>query len=139
MKLQTALPCARAGATRTHCVRRRYRLRRFPWSRVFETIDYPPLLDLPAAYAPETVIADVQAMIALGRANSRMKDFYDIWILTKTFDFASHRLARAIAAPFARRQTAHPSDRPDALTRVADDPLKQRQSAAFVADIDHAP
>ena len=46
-----------------------------------ETIDYPALLDLPAprlrAYAPETVIAEkFQAMVALGRANSRMKDFY---------------------------------------------------------------
>jgi hypothetical protein len=42
-------------------------------------------------------------MVALGRANSRMKDFYDIWILTQTFDFAHDRLARAIAATFARR------------------------------------
>jgi hypothetical protein len=79
-------------------------------------------------------------MVALGRANSRMKDFYDIWILTKTFDFAHDRLARAIAATFARRQTAVPIDRPDALTPdFAEDPLKQRQWAAFVADIDHAP
>src|SRR6516165_4040007 len=66
-----------------------------------ETIDYPSLLDLPAprlrAYAPETVIAEkFQAMVSLGRANSRMKDFYDIWVLTKTFDFAPDRLALAI-------------------------------------------
>jgi hypothetical protein len=79
-------------------------------------------------------------MIALGRANSRMKDFYDIWILTKTFDFAPDRLARAIAPTFSRRQTAIPTDRPDALTPdFAEDPLKQRQWGAFVADIDHAP
>ena len=110
-----------------------------------ETIDYPALLDLPAprlrAYAPETVIAEkFQAMVALGRANSRMKDFYDIWILTKTFDFVPDRLARAIAATFARRQTAIPTDRPDALTPdFAEDPQKQRQWAAFIADIDHAP
>jgi hypothetical protein len=110
-----------------------------------ETIDYPALLDLPAprlrAYAPETVIAEkFQAMVALGRANSRMKDFYDIWILTKTVHFAPNRLAQAIAATFARRQTAIPTDRPDALTSdFADDSLKQRQWAAFVADIDHAP
>jgi Nucleotidyl transferase AbiEii toxin, Type IV TA system len=110
-----------------------------------ETIDYPALLDLPApklrAYAPETVIAEkFQAMVALGRANSRMKDFYDIWILSKTFDFAPERLARAVAATFARRRTVIPTDRPDALTEdFAEDPLKQRQWAAFVADIDHAP
>jgi predicted nucleotidyltransferase component of viral defense system len=50
-------------------------------------IDYPALLDMPAprlrAYARETVIAEkFQAMVALGRANSRMKDFYDIWVLS---------------------------------------------------------
>src|SRR3546814_2191090 len=62
---------------------------------------------------------------------------YDIWILTKTFDFAPDRLARAIAATFARRQTAIPADRPDALTPAfAEDPLKQRQWAAFASDID---
>jgi predicted nucleotidyltransferase component of viral defense system len=110
-----------------------------------ETIDYPALLDLPAprlrAYAPETVIAEkFQAMVALGRANSRMKDFYDVWILTKIFDFAPDRLARAIAATFARRQTAIPTDLPDALTPAfAEDPLKQRQWAAFASDIDQAP
>src|SRR3546814_4250355 len=48
-----------------------------------EVVDYPAMLDLPAprlrAYARETVIAEkFQAMVALGRANSRMKDFYDI-------------------------------------------------------------
>lgn len=51
-----------------------------------EVLDYPTLLDQPApklrAYARETVIAEkFQAMVALGRANSRMKDFYDIWLL----------------------------------------------------------
>jgi predicted nucleotidyltransferase component of viral defense system len=110
-----------------------------------ETIDYPVLLDLPAprlrAYARETVIAEkFQAMVALGRANSRMKDFYDIWMLSKTFPFTEDRLARAIAATFARRQTAIPIETPDALTsEFAKDPLKQRQWAAFAADLDGAP
>ena len=59
------------------------------------------MLDLPAprlrAYARETVIADkFQAMVALGRANSRMKDFYDIWLLSQSFPFDDNRLARAI-------------------------------------------
>ena len=110
-----------------------------------ETIEYPVLLDLPAptlrAYAPETVIAEkFQAMVALGRANSRMKDFYDIWVLTRTFSFVPDRLSRAIAATFARRQTAIPTETPDALTSAfAEDPLKQRQWAAFAADLDDAP
>lgn len=68
-----------------------------------EVIDYPVMLDLPAprlrAYARETVIAEkFQAMVELGRANSRMKDFYDVWLLGTTFEFETARLARAIAA-----------------------------------------
>jgi len=110
-----------------------------------ESIDYPVLLDFPApkllAYAPETVIAEkFQAMVVLGRANTRMKDFYDIWILSRTFDFAQDRLARAIAATFARRQTAIPIEHPDALTSAfAADPSKQRQWTAIIADLDDAP
>lgn len=73
-----------------------------------EILDYPTLLDQPApklrAYAPETVIAEkFQAMVALGRANSRMKDFYDIWLLATRFPFEGDRLERAIKATFERR------------------------------------
>ncbi len=110
-----------------------------------ETIDYPVLLDQPSpklrAYAPETVIAEkFQAMVALGRANSRMKDFYDVWALFNTFSFDPKRLARAIAATFARRTTAIPETPPDALTDAfATDPAKKRQWTAFAADIIGAP
>jgi hypothetical protein len=46
------------------------------------------------------------------------------------------RLARAIAATFARRNTAIPTDRPDALTRAfAEDPAKKRQWAAFAQNV----
>ncbi|RTL89286.1 MAG: nucleotidyl transferase AbiEii/AbiGii toxin family protein [Hyphomicrobiales bacterium] len=110
-----------------------------------EMLDYPSMLEFPAprlrAYARETVIAEkFQAMVALGRANSRMKDFYDIWILSKSFDFASDRLARAIAATFARRETAIPVDLPDALTPAfANDEQKQRQWNVFVRDVSADP
>ncbi|POF33914.1 nucleotidyl transferase AbiEii/AbiGii toxin family protein [Roseibium marinum] len=106
-----------------------------------EVVDYPVMLDLPAprlrAYARETVIAEkFQAMVALGRANSRMKDFYDIWILSRSFSFADDRLAQAIAATFARRETAIPTELPDALTPAfAADEQKQRQWRAFVEDV----
>jgi predicted nucleotidyltransferase component of viral defense system len=105
-----------------------------------EFIDYPVLLGHPAprlqAYARETVIAEkFQAMVALGRANSRMKDFYDIWILSRSFSFDGDRLARAIAATFARRGTAIPVDRPDALSPAfAADELKQQQWRAFLGE-----
>lgn len=111
-----------------------------------EEIDYPVLLDQPAprllAYAPETVIAEkLQAMVALGRANSRMKDFYDVWSLAARGDGQdADRLLAAIRATFARRRTPIPERLPDALTEAfARDPAKQRQWAAFAADIADAP
>uniref|UniRef100_E6VPS6 Nucleotidyl transferase AbiEii/AbiGii toxin family protein n=1 Tax=Rhodopseudomonas palustris (strain DX-1) TaxID=652103 RepID=E6VPS6_RHOPX len=106
-----------------------------------EVVDYPAMLDLPAprlrAYARETVIAEkFQAMVALGQANSRMKDFYDIWILSRSFSFDDDRLAKAIAATFDRRKTAIPTERPDALTPAfAADEQKQKQWRAFVEDV----
>lgn len=79
-------------------------------------------------------------MVALGRANSRMKDFYDIWILSRSFSFDGDRLPRAIAATFARRGTMIPQDLPDALTPAfAEDAQKQRQWRAFVGDVTHDP
>ena len=104
-------------------------------------IELSVLLDQPApnmrAYPYETVIAEkFQAMVALGLANSRLKDFYDIWILAQTFEFADDRLARAIAATFARRETEIPTEPPDGLTPAfARDPTKQQQWRAFVEDV----
>src|SRR5262249_11470274 len=77
-----------------------------------------------------------QAMVALGDANSRMKDFYDIWSLSKSEPFEGDRLARAIAATFARRNTPIPALLPLALTpEFACDPLKRDQWNAFAADV----
>jgi len=104
-------------------------------------LDLPVLLDLPAprlrAYPRETVIAEkFQAMVALGRANTRMKDFYDIWLLSHAYEFKGDGLARAIAATFDRRKTPIPAERPFALTRAfADDTAKQQQWASFADSI----
>ena len=106
-----------------------------------ELLDYPTLLDQPApqlrAYARETVIAEkFQAMVSLGRANSRMKDFYDIWLLATSFPFEDDRLARAIKATFERRETKIPDQLPDALTRdFGEDPAKIQQWEAFKRDL----
>lgn len=110
-----------------------------------EDLVYPTLLDFPApllrAYARETVIAEkFQAMVALGRANTRMKDFYDIWLLAKSFAFEDDRLARAIAATFARRQTEIPAALPDALRpEFGTDPAKAQQWQSFKEDLAMAP
>lgn len=106
-----------------------------------ELVDYPSILDFAPprlrAYARETVIAEkFQAMVALGRANSRMKDFYDIWILSRAFSFNDDRLPRAIAATFARRATPIPHALPDGLpSSFAADAQKQQQWRAFVRDV----
>jgi predicted nucleotidyltransferase component of viral defense system len=83
-------------------------------------ITYPTLLDLPAprlrAYPPETVVAEkFQAMVILGIANTRMKDFYDLWMLAKECDFDRAQLASAITATFERRKTPLPDGLPIAL------------------------
>jgi predicted nucleotidyltransferase component of viral defense system len=108
-------------------------------------MELPVLLDFPAprlrAYARETVIAEkFQAMVALGRANSRMKDLYDIWVLSRSYDFEGDNLARAISATFARRKTEIPSEPPDALTPVfAEDAAKIQQWNSFVDDVAFQP
>ena len=84
-------------------------------------INFPVLLDFPAprirAYPRETLIAEkLQAMVALGMANSRMKDYYDIYVLSKTFSFDGRSLVMAITATFERRDTPIPGDIPLALS-----------------------
>jgi predicted nucleotidyltransferase component of viral defense system len=106
-----------------------------------DEIQLPVLLDQPAprlrAYPPETVIAEkFQAMVMLGLANTRLKDFYDIWVLAQSHKFENERLAKAIAATFARRKTAIPIERPDGLTPAfANDATKQQQWTAFLEDV----
>jgi predicted nucleotidyltransferase component of viral defense system len=106
-----------------------------------EDIDLPVLLDMPSphlrAYPPETVIAEkFHAMVALGRANSRMKDYYDVWMLMSVFKLEPERLRRAIVATFARRGTEIPAKVPDGLSDAfAADPGKQRQWDAFARNL----
>ena len=106
-----------------------------------EDIDLPVLLDMPSphlrAYPPETVMAEkFHVMVVLGRANSRMKDYYDVWMLTGAFEVDPERLRRAIAATFARRTTGIPTEVPDGLSEAfATDPGKQRQWDAFACNL----
>src|SRR5262249_22203815 len=100
--------------------------------------EYPTILDYPAprlqVYSRETVIAEkLQAMVVLGIANSRMKDFYDIWVLARRFTFQGELLCRAIQATFDRRRTILPLSAPLALTPAFfEDRTKQEQWRAFL-------
>jgi hypothetical protein len=76
-------------------------------------------------------------MIALGRSNSRTKDFYDIWELSRSCEFDKDRLARAIKATFERRSSEISAETPDALTSAfASDAAKQQQWNAFAQGIE---
>ena len=105
-----------------------------------EAVDivYPTLLDQPAptvrAYPRETVVAEkFQAMVTLGIANSRMKDFYDLWILATQFEFDGTTICQALQATFSRRQTDLPTETPLALTQeFATDRNKATQWLAFL-------
>lgn len=98
----------------------------------------PGMLDFPTGclkvYPKEAVIAEkFEAMVSLGMANSRMKDFYDIYVLAKSFSFEGALLSRAIAATFARRKTMLPATTPLALLpEFSEDRLKQTQWLAFM-------
>jgi hypothetical protein len=104
-----------------------------------QTVAFPTLLqDFPApllrVYPVYTVIAEkYQAMVMLGQANSRMKDFYDLAVIGRRTELNGATLAAAIAATFARRNTALPTERPLALTRqFGEDPAKVRQWRGFL-------
>lgn len=79
------------------------------------SFNYPTILDFPAphlhGYPPETIIAEkFQAMTALGMANSRMKDFYDIWMLATNFEFDGKTLQCALENTFKNRNTELPGE-----------------------------
>lgn len=101
-------------------------------------LNYPSLLDMPTAhlraYRPETTIAEkFQAMVVLGSANSRMKDFFDIAALAQHETFDGGILAISLETTFKRRKTELPKELPVALAAAfATDPAKQRQWNAFV-------
>jgi hypothetical protein len=84
-------------------------------------IDYPTLLDAPVphlrAYPVETVVAEkFEALVTLGVANSRLKDFYDLWVISRTFELRQAALVEAVQRTFERRGTILPSNIPVGLT-----------------------
>jgi hypothetical protein len=100
--------------------------------------ELPQLLDLGAprllGYTPESAIAEkFQAMVTLDIANTRIKDFYDIWSLSRVREFDGETLAAAIRATFERRSTPLPGGAPRALTEAfSEDRAKQALWQAFL-------
>jgi hypothetical protein len=99
-------------------------------------ISYPVILDFPApklsGYTMESVIAEkFETMIKLGAINSRMKDFYDIWLLSRQFPFDGKKLSSAIQGTFNNRGTDIPAA-PTALEASFATPEKGTQWKAFI-------
>jgi predicted nucleotidyltransferase component of viral defense system len=104
------------------------------------SLEYPTILDLPVpkllGYSRESSIAEkFEAMVKLGVVSSRMKDFFDIWLLSQQFDFEGKRLAAAIDKTFSTRGTIIQSE-PNSLTNsFAEDPIKVTQWRGFIRKI----
>lgn len=104
-----------------------------------EDVDYPVMLpEFPRpklrVYPRYTVVAEkFEALVTLGIANSRLKDYFDLWILARNMEFDGVILQQAIRATFNRRGTAFPTDAPFGLTDAfAHDGQKQVQWVAFL-------
>jgi len=116
----------------------------YPKSKV---IDYPVILDFPKphlkGYPAESVISEkFEAMIRLGLLNSRMKDFYDIWIMIHQFDFNGAQLSEALKRTFKHRKTPLPQESPLFAEEIYDEKSdRQTLWKAFLkkGDIKNAP
>lgn len=98
---------------------------------------FPTLLDMKAptilAYAIETIIAEkFEAALDLADLNSRMKDFYDLWVLSQKYPFDGRSLQEAIIATCNRRGTTIRSDAEIFLTDFSQHVDKNTQWAAFI-------
>jgi hypothetical protein len=96
--------------------------------------ELPTILDFPPpkllCYSRESAVAEkFEAMIKLGELNSRMKDFYDIWLLSRQFEFDGVELAEAVRLTFENRGT----EIPEVITAFTEGFVesKQTQWAAF--------
>ena len=104
-----------------------------------DEVDFPTLLrHFPAphlrAYPRYTMVAvKLETVVRLGMANSRMKDFYDLWLVSRLFDFDGTTLSHALRNTLDRRATALEDVLPTAFTsEFHDDRLKRTQWRAFV-------
>jgi len=101
-----------------------------PFSVIIKEFPSPML----SVYSRESVVAEkLETMVKLDLANSRMKDFYDVWVITTRLGFDSDIMPKAIIATFRRRGTSFPKDGIPALTSYFyNDENKNAQWRAFL-------
>jgi len=102
-----------------------------------DRVKYPVLLDFPPpeldGYTMESTVAEkFQAMVKLGLLNSRMKDFYDIWFLSRRFVFKGETLIEAIEKTFEKRKTPLISEPSIFNSTFIKDDTKQAQWQGFI-------
>ncbi len=88
-----------------------------------EWVEYPTLLDMDAprilAYRPTTALAEkLETIVRKGLTNSRLRDYYDIWLLSRLHSFNGSELQAAINATFGHRGTALIAEVPSGLTEA---------------------
>ncbi len=102
-----------------------------------QPIEYPALLEFEAprlrGYSKESLVAEkLESMVARGILNSRMKDYFDIWALSRQFDFDGQTLGHAIAKTFSNRGTKIVPEPISLTAKFADDPTKRSQWRGFI-------
>lgn len=111
-----------------------------------QSIQYPTILDFPApllrGYSKESIVAEkFECLVKLGTLNSRMKDYFDIWTLSRRFDFDGEVLGNAVAKTFSNRGTEIVIDPVGLTAKFAENPEKQAQWRGFIrkSRLDHLP
>ncbi|HZJ03507.1 MAG TPA: nucleotidyl transferase AbiEii/AbiGii toxin family protein [Thermoleophilia bacterium] len=102
-----------------------------------QSVEYPTILDFPPprlrSYTRESVIAEkFHAMVRFGDFNSRMNDFFDVWLLSRHFPFSGERLGEVIGKTFANRNTEVPGDPYPLTGQFAEIPLLEGRWTAFL-------
>lgn len=105
-----------------------------------EMATYPVMLeDMPApelrVYPQYTVIAEkFEAIVSLGMANSRMKDYFDLWVLLRKANLEDATLDQAVRATFKNRNTVMPKEVPAGLSdQFAQDKTRMALWDAFIS------
>jgi hypothetical protein len=105
-----------------------------------QQIEYPAILDFPApqlrGYSKESIVPEkFESVATLGILNSLMKDYFDIWTLSRRFEFDGRTLGNASAKTFSNRGTKIVPEPVGLTAKFADDPTKRAQWRGYIRKI----
>jgi hypothetical protein len=105
-----------------------------------EWVEYPTLLGLDAprilAYHPVTALAEkFETIVSRGLANSRLRDYYDLWLLSTLRSYDGAEVRAALTATFKHREASLPAEVPPGLTEAfSDSPEAQAGWRSFLSN-----